>query len=82
MKNNLLTKALEACFVLHKQLLDDCCYAGYGGTKDDFDTLYAEVYAIARDEVLDEADIDQICETFHEYQLEQMQGHREIGWYL
>jgi hypothetical protein len=82
MKNDLLTKALEACFVLHKQLLTDCCYAGYDGTKDDFDTLYAEVYIICRDELPDEADIDQVVETFHDYQLEQMNGDREIGWYL
>jgi hypothetical protein len=82
MKINLLNKALTATIQLHGELLGEACYAGYDGTKDDFDSLYAEVYAIARDEVPDEADIDQICETFHDYQLEQMQGHRDIGWYL
>ena len=75
-------KALEACFVLHKQMLTDCCYAGYDGTKDDFDTLYAEVLVICRDELPDEAEIDQVVETFHDYQLETMDGVREIGWYL
>jgi hypothetical protein len=84
MKNEMTfsQKALEACLVLHKELLTDACYAGYDGTKDDFDTLYAEVYAICRDEVPDGADIDQVVETFHEYQLEQMNGEREVGWYL
>jgi len=75
-------KALEASFVLHKQLLTDCCYAGYDGDKVTFDTLYAEVYAICSDELPNEADIDQVIETFHEYQLEQMNGEREVGWYL
>jgi hypothetical protein len=81
-KNDLLSKALEATIVLHGQMLTDCNYAGYDGTKDDFDNLYAEVYIICRDELPDEADIEQVVETFHDYQLEQMEGHREIGWYL
>jgi hypothetical protein len=81
-KTNLLNKALEASFVLHKQLLTDANYAGYDGTKDDFDRLYDEVFVICRDELPDEADIDYVVETFHDYQLEQMEGHREIGWYL
>jgi hypothetical protein len=81
-KTNLLNKALEASFVLHKQLLTDANYAGYDGTKDDFDRLYDEVFVICRDELPDEADIDQVVETFHDYQLEQMEGVREIGWYL
>lgn len=75
-------KALEACFVLHKQMLTDCCYAGYEGNKENFDNLYREVFIICRDELPDEADIDQVIETFHDYQLEQMNGDREIGWYL
>lgn len=75
-------KALEACFALHKQLLTDDAAWGYDGTKDDFDRLFAEVYIIARDEVPDEADIEQVIETFWDYQMEQMNGVREIGWYL
>jgi hypothetical protein len=82
MKNDLLSKALGATIVLHGQMLNDCNYAGYDGTKDDFDNLYAEVYIICRDELPDEADIEQVVETFHDYQLEQMEGVREIGWYL
>ena len=75
-------KALEVSFVLHKQLLTDCNYAGYEGTKDDFDNLYKEVYAIARYELPDDADNDLIENTFHEYQLEQMNGERDICWFL
>jgi hypothetical protein len=84
MKNEIAfsQKALEACFVLHQQLLTEACYAGYDGTKDDFDVLYAEVYIICRDELPDEADVNQVVETFHDYQLETMDGQREIGWYL
>ena len=75
-------KALSASIVLHQQLLTDCCYDGYEGTKDDFDNLYKEVYAIARYELPDEADIEQIENTFHEYQLEQMTGERDVCWFL
>jgi hypothetical protein len=75
-------KVLEASFVLHQQLLTDCNYQGYDGDKDAFDNLYEEVYAIARYELPDDADNEQIVNTFHEYQLEQMNGDREIGWYL
>jgi hypothetical protein len=82
MKTNLLSKALEATIELHKSMLTDCCYEGYDGTKDDFDNLYEEVYVICREELPDEADAAQVIETFHEYQLEQMNGEREIGWYL
>jgi hypothetical protein len=82
MKINLLNKALTATIQLHGELLGEACYAGYDGTKDDFDTLYAEVYVICRDELPDDADVEYVCETFHDYQLEQMNGDREIGWYL
>jgi hypothetical protein len=75
-------KALEVSFVLHQQLLTDCNYEGYDGDKDAFDNLYKEVYAIARYELPDDADNEQIVTVFHEYQLEQMNGEREIGWYL
>jgi hypothetical protein len=81
-KTDLLSKALESTIELHKSMLTDACYDGYDGTKDDFDNLYAEVYIICRDELPDEADIDQVVETFHDYQLEQMEGLRAIGWYL
>ena len=84
MKNEMTfqQKALAASFLLHDQLLDDCNYAGYEGTKEDFDRLYDEVFVICCDELPDNADIDYVLETFHDYQLEQMDGVREVGWYL
>jgi hypothetical protein len=81
-KTELQQKALSASFVLHEQMLTDCNYDGYDGGKDDFDNLYKEVYAIARYELPDDADNEQIENTFHEYQLEQMNGEREICWFL
>ncbi len=83
MKNvQLQDKALRASFQLHSELLDEACYAGYDGDKESFDRLFQEVFVICRDELPDDADVDYVCETFHDYQLEQMNGHREIGWYL
>jgi hypothetical protein len=84
MKNEIAfsQKALEACFVLHQQLLTEDCYAGYDGDKEAFDHLYDEVFVICRDELPDDASVAYVCETFHEYALEQMNGVRGIGWYL
>lgn len=74
-------KTLRACFLLHDQLLTNCCYQGYEGDKNSFDRLFAEVYIIARDELPDNADCEQIVETFHDYQLEIMNGYRDADWY-
>jgi hypothetical protein len=83
MKNTeLQQKALSASFVLHEQMLTDCNYNGYDGDKDDFDNLYQEVFVIVRDELPDNADLEQIVECFHEYQLEIMNGQRDVTWYL
>jgi hypothetical protein len=83
MKNvQLQQKALQASFQLHGELLTDCCYDGYDGDKKAFDTLYAEVLVICRDELPDDATVEYVCETFHDYKLEQMDGVREIDWYL
>ena len=81
-QTQLQQKALTASFQLHGELLNDACYAGYDGDKNAFDNLYAEVLVICSDELPDDADVDYVCETFHDYQLEQMNGDREIGWYL
>jgi hypothetical protein len=75
-------KALAASFQLHGELLHEACYAGYDGMKQDFDNLYAEVLVICRDEMPDDAVVEYVCQTFHDYQLELMDGVREIGWYL
>jgi|688.fasta_scaffold01972_35 hypothetical protein len=81
-KTDLSQKALAASFQLHKELLNDCCYAGYDGDKEAFDNLYNEVYVICRDELPDDATVKYVCETFHDYQFEQMNGDREIGWWM
>ena len=79
---NPYAKALEATIELHKSLLTDCCYEGYDGDKDAFDNLYNQVEVIVRCELPDDADIEQVVDTFHQYQLETMNGEREIGWFL
>jgi len=75
-------KALNASFMLHEQMLTDCNYAGYDGDKFAFDRLYCEVLVICRDELPDDADLEQVVDTFHEYMLEQMNGYRDQDWYL
>jgi hypothetical protein len=75
-------KALRAAFALHGDLTTTDCAWGYNATKEDFDRLYAEVFVIVRDELPDTAGIDEVCDTFWDYQLEQMNGVREIDWYL
>ena len=81
-KIKLQQKTLAVSFLLHEQLLNDCNYAGYDGDKFAFDRLYGEVLVICRDELPDDADIEQIVNTFHEYMLEQMTGDRDQDWYL
>ena len=83
MKNvQLQQKALTASFQLHGELLNEACYAGYDGDKEAFDNLYDEVLVICRDELPDDATVEYVCETFHDYKLEEMDGVRDIGWYL
>ena len=83
MKNELYQdKALRAAFQLHDELTTTDAAWGYNATKKDFDRVYAECFAIAKDELPDTADIQEVCDTFWDYQLEQMNGVREIGWWL
>ena len=85
MKNNtsLQNLALSASFRLHSEILGDESFCGYEGTKEQFDDLYNELYIIARDEVSLEVDpIDQIIETWYDYQNEICEGAREPQWYL
>ena len=81
-QTQLQRKALAASFQLHGEMLHEAAYAGYDGDKNAFDTLYAEVYVICRDELPDDATVGCVCETFYDYKLEEMDGVREIGWYL
>jgi len=85
MKNetSLQNLALSASFRLHSEILGDEAFLGYEGTKDQFDDLYNELYVIARDEVSLEVDpIDQIIETWYDYQNEICDGVRDVTWYL
>lgn len=75
--------ALTATCQLHPELLADEGFAGYDGTKDAFDRLYQELFVIARDEVSLEVDpVNQVIETFYDYQLEIVNGQRDVEWYL
>lgn len=75
--------ALAAACELHTELLRDLSFSGYDGTKEQFDDLYQELFIIARDEVsLEVLPVEQVIETFFDYQLEITTGDREVGWYL
>lgn len=75
--------ALSAACILHSQLLQDENFAGYDGTKSQFDGLYRQLFVIARDEVSLEIDpIGMVVETFYDYQTEIAQGVRDWDWYL
>ena len=82
MKNNFENTALTACFQLHNELLKDDFFAGYDGSKEQFDDLYAQVYKIVSEELWDGAEIDQVIETFYTYEDEIAQGLREVDWFL
>lgn len=75
--------ALQAAIQLHSDLIYDDGFAGYNGTKEAFDRLYQELFVIARDEVsLEVSPLDQVIETFYDYQLEIVEGQRDVEWYL
>lgn len=74
--------ALTATIQLHEDMLNSYAFAGYDGTKDAFDCLYRELFIIARDEVSLEVDpVDQVVETFFQYQLEISEGERNPAWF-
>jgi hypothetical protein len=75
--------ALTAACQMHGKLLNDDAFMGYDGTKDSFDSLYQELFVIARDEIsLEVSPFEQVTETWYDYQYEIMEGHREPCWYL
>jgi hypothetical protein len=77
-------RALRATFALHDDMTGSSAqsgFDGYNGTKEDFDRLFNEVFIITRDEVPDDAEVDQILETFYDYQLEILNGDRSDDWY-
>ena len=82
MKTNFEKTALAACCQLHGELLNDEFFAGYEGTKEQFDNLYEQVYKIVSQELWDGAEVDQVVETFYTYETEIAQGLREVDWHL
>jgi hypothetical protein len=84
MKNELATEqlALQAAFALNSDLLTADAAWGYDGSKEDFDRLYKECLAICNEIALEILSVDQICDTFWDFQLEVMNGQREVDWYL
>ena len=74
--------ALAAACRLHTELLNDDGFSGYDGTLHQFDLLYDELFVIARDEVSLEVDpIEQVVETWYEYQMEIVGGLRDCWWF-
>ena len=75
--------ALTAACQLHSELLSDESFAGYDGTKAAFDSLYSELFVIARDEVsLEVEPVEQVVETWYQYQAEISEGERDFDWFL
>ena len=82
MKTNFEKLAIQATFQLHNELLVDDFFAGYEGSKENFDDLYNQVYKIVSQELWDGAEVDQVVETFYTYETEIAQGLREVDWHL
>jgi hypothetical protein len=77
------TVALTAACQMHGKLLNDDLFMGYAGDKDNFDSLYQELFIIARDEVsLEVEPVEQVIETWYDYQYEIMAGNRDVCWYM
>ena len=74
--------ALEVCFKLHGELLKDEFFAGYEGSKEQFDDLYTQIFRIIETELPAHSDADLIIETFYQYETEIAQGLRECDWHL
>lgn len=75
-------QALKACFALNNDLLSSDAAWGYSGSKEDFDRLFKEVYAIVWMEGIDPGSLDEVCDAFWDIQLEVMNGDRAVDWYL
>ncbi len=74
--------ALTAACQLHAEMLNDDGFAGYDGTKEQFDFLYQELFVIARDEVsLEIEPLQQVIDTFFDYQVEISEGVRYFDWF-
>jgi len=82
MENEIKANAMTATIWLHGEMLNNDAFAGYEGDINAFNELYKQVYAIARYELFDGAEVDQITETFLLYLEEIANGERDQDWYL
>ena len=77
-----MTVVLTTACRLHSELLADEGFAGYDGSKAQFDRLYAELLVIARDEIhpalLDEENLE---ETFYSFQAAIAAGDADPDWF-
>jgi hypothetical protein len=77
--------ALKVTFSLHNDLLEDEGFAGYEGTKEQFDDLYEEVLTIITKVLGNDGnypDENQIVEAYWEIQTEIVKGIRQVDWFL
>ena len=82
METQIKANAMAAAILLHDEMFNDDAFAGYEGDINAFNELYKQVYAIARYELFDGAEVDQIVETFYLYLEEIADGQRDCDWYL
>lgn len=69
--------ALTATIILHEEVLHDDQYPAYNGTKEAFDNLYQELFAIA----LDKPCCSSVVLTWYRYQDEIRHGKRIPNWH-
>ena len=74
--------ALNTACLMHSELLADEGFAGYDGSKDQFDRLFEELSVIARDEIhpdlLDEENLEA---TFYVFQEAVAAGDADADWF-
>ena len=77
-----MTVVLTTACRLHGELLADEGFAGYDGSKDQFDRLYAELLVIARNEIHpDLLDEENLVETFYSFQAAIAAGDADADWF-
>ena len=77
------TVALSAACRLHGEMLEDDAFAGYDGSKEAFDRLYEELFAIAKQQIHpDLLDEDNLEATFYVFQDAVASGELPVDWYL
>lgn len=77
---------MAAAIDIHQEIVNDDNFAGYGGTKNDFDKLYRELNKILFHEISDCSPspawkLERTIETWWDFQGEIARGEREADWY-